>query len=65
MLRSSPYADAATDPDAVTDLVLFAALEGIRDHATLVDGRWPEAGGTPVEVAVSEPAARILGVAHR
>ena len=38
VLRSSPFADAATDPDAVTDLVLFAALEGIRDHATLVDG---------------------------
>ena len=63
MLRSSPYADAAADPATVTDLVLFAALEGIRDHATLVDGRWPEAGGTPVEVVVSEPAARILGVA--
>ncbi len=63
VLRSSPYADAATDPAAVTDLVLFAALEGVRDHATLVDGRWPEAGGTPVEVAVSEPAARVLGVA--
>ncbi len=62
VLRSGPYADAATQPDAVADLVLFAALEGVRDHATLVDGRWPGAGATPVEVAVSEPAARILGV---
>lgn len=63
VLRSSPYADSETDPAAVADLVLFASLEGVRDHATLVDGRWPEAGGTPVEVVVSEPAARILGVA--
>ena len=63
VLRSGPYADAATPPDAVADLVLFAALEGVRDHATIAAGRWPEPGGTPVEVAVSEPAAAILNVA--
>ena len=63
VLRSGPYADAATQPDAVADLVLFAALEGVRDHATIAAGRWPEPGGTPVEVAVSEPAAGILNVA--
>ena len=63
VLRSSPFADAAADPAAVRDLVVLASIEGIRDHASLADGRWPEPGRTPVEVAVSEPAARILGVA--
>jgi hypothetical protein len=63
VLRSSPYADAAVKPEAVKDIVLFASFEGIRDHATLAVGRWPEPGRTPVEVAVSEPAARILRVA--
>jgi hypothetical protein len=62
VLRSSPFADPAADPETVRELVLFASLEGIRDHAAVVDGRWPEAGRTPVEVAVSVPAARLLGV---
>ena len=43
VLQSSPFADAAADPETVTDLVLFASFEGIERHATLVDGRWPDA----------------------
>ncbi len=62
VIRSSPFADAAIDPSAARDLVLFSSFEGIRDHAELVDGRWPESGRTPVEVTVSEPAAGVLGV---
>ena len=41
---------------------MFAAYEGIEDHARLVDGAWPVAGATPVEVAISQPAAALLGV---
>ena len=42
---------------------MFAAYEGIEDHARLVDGAWPVAGATPVDVAISQPAAALLGVA--
>jgi hypothetical protein len=63
VLRSSPYADAAADPESVTDLDLFASYEGIEDHATLVEGRWPASGGQHVEATVSEPAATQLGLA--
>ena len=63
VLRSSPFADAATDKDAVTELVLFAAYESIREHANLTGGAWPAPGADPVEVAISEPAAAALGVA--
>ena len=62
-LRSGPFADANVDPDAVKRLLVFAAFDGIRDHGTLADGRWPDPGRTPVEVAVSKAAAKILGVA--
>jgi hypothetical protein len=61
-VRSGPFADAAVDPDAVTRLLVFAAFDGIRDHGTLADGRWPDPGKTPVEVVVSHAAAQILGV---
>ncbi len=63
VLRSSPYADAAADAAAVTDLTLFAAYEGIEEHATLVDGRWPAPGATAIEATLSEDAAEVLGVA--
>ena len=62
-LRSAPFADAATDPAAVKQLLVFASVDGIRDHGALADGRWPEPGKQPVEVAVSTAAARILGIA--
>ena len=63
VLQSSPYADAAADPATVDELATFAAYEGIEDHARLVDGAWPVAGATPVDVAISQPAAALLGVA--
>ena len=62
VLQSSPYADAAADPATVDELAVFAAYEGIEDHARLVDGAWPVAGATPVEVgdlaARGRPAGR-------
>jgi ABC-type antimicrobial peptide transport system permease subunit len=61
-VRSGPFANADVNPDAVTRLLVFASIDGIRDHGTLADGRWPDPGRSPVEVAVSQAAARILGV---
>ncbi|HYO41846.1 MAG TPA: ABC transporter permease [Candidatus Limnocylindrales bacterium] len=63
VVRSSPFADAATDKDAVTDLVLFASYEAVREHAPLTGGAWPEPGADPVQVAVSDAGAGVLGVA--
>ena len=52
------------DPDEIRDLATIGFLEGVEDHATLVDGAWPVASGTgtPLEVAVVEPAADSLGL---
>lgn len=61
VLHSSAYADAAADPATVTDLEQLAAFEGIEAHARLVDGRWAEAGRTPVEATVSQAAAAAIG----
>jgi hypothetical protein len=54
---SASFADASVDPGEVTALLAFASYEGIDRHATLVDGRWAEAGGAPQEVTLSEAAA--------
>ena len=62
VLRSSPYADAAADPETVTDLELFASYEGIERHATLADGAWATAGAAPVRATLSVAAAAVLGV---
>ena len=62
VLHSSAYADAAGDPETLTDLTQLASFQGIEDHAALVDGRWPAAGQTPIEATVSEGAAAALGV---
>ena len=62
VLHSSAYADAAADPDAVTDLTQFGSFEGIQGHAELVDGRWATPGQNPIEATLSQPAAAALGV---
>ncbi len=49
--------------DHVTELAVFAFLDGLADHATLVDGAWPEAGSGPIEVALHAQAAASLGYA--
>jgi hypothetical protein len=60
--QSSPYADAAGDPETIDQLTVFAAYDGIEDHAALVAGAWATPGRAPVEATLSEPAAALLGV---
>ena len=52
------------DPDAIRDLATIGFLEGVADHATLLDGAWPTVGGAgaPLEVAIVEPVADALGL---
>jgi hypothetical protein len=52
------------DPDEIRDLATIGFLEGVEDHAALVDGEWPSASGVerPLPVAVVEPAADTLGL---
>ena len=61
--RSGSLAAAEADPDTVTELTVLASLEGIERHATLVEGVWPTAGGTPLQATLSEGAATAMGVA--
>jgi hypothetical protein len=44
------------------DLTFVAAHDALGSHAALVDGRWPRAGADPLEVTLSESAARSLGL---
>ena len=60
--RTGAFVPADQPRDAATDLLLLASYEGIDRHATLVDGRWPEAGRDPVEATLSEGAATALGL---
>jgi hypothetical protein len=43
-------------------LIVLGSYENIDQHASIVDGRWPDAGKAPIEAAVSEKAAAALGV---
>lgn len=66
VVRTGSFGDPGDRTGAdgdVTRLTVFESLEGIEEHATLVSGRWPQAGRTPTEATVSEAAARALGVA--
>lgn len=50
--------------EAAEELTVFAWYESLGDHATLVDGTWPEpVSGGPVEVALPSQAAAVLGLA--
>ena len=64
MLQSSAYADAAADPETVTDLTTFGSFEG---HRPARDARRRAMGGgrvtSPIEATLSQPAAAALGVA--
>ena len=62
--QSETYAlPTPDDTDALQPLALFGSYEGIDEHATLVDGAWPADGGDPMQVAISQPVAEILGLA--
>ncbi|HEY7970981.1 MAG TPA: FtsX-like permease family protein, partial [Candidatus Limnocylindrales bacterium] len=61
-VQAGSFANAATPADQVTDLTILESLDGIESQATLVDGAWPQAGGTPVQATTSDAAAAALGV---
>ena len=61
-LRLDPMPGSGTAGLAAGDLVVLGSFENVADHATLVDGRWPRAGGTPIEATLSEGAAAALGL---
>ncbi|MDG4834465.1 ABC transporter permease [Solwaraspora sp. WMMD1047] len=53
----------AATPDA--DGVVYAAvtfLDRLPEHAELTAGAWPRPGGTPLQTALAEPVATLLGV---
>ncbi|MEU7938374.1 FtsX-like permease family protein [Microbispora bryophytorum] len=59
-VESASYALKEVDHGGRPVLTRFAAYEGLDGQADLVSGRWPTEGTT---VALSEPAARAMGVA--
>ncbi len=64
--RSAPLsiagAGAGGSGASASDLTYVAAHDALGAHAVLVDGRWPRAGADPLEVTLSENAARALGL---
>lgn len=60
--RSGSFALPDQAGEGVDDLAIFTFFADIADHASLLSGHWPTPGRDPLEVAVSEPAARELGV---
>lgn len=60
--RSDSYALPDQPPDEIRDLALFASAEGLAERSTLVSGTWPESGADPLQAAISEPAAALLGL---
>jgi hypothetical protein len=65
---SGPFEKAAgattgTATQSGGDITLFAAHDDLGGHATLLDGRWANAGSDPIEATLSEGAASALGVA--
>jgi len=61
-LESDTFALPGQAAGNVRDLIVLGSLDGIRDHARLVDGAWPEAaaGDAPVQVALLQPIATTL-----
>ena len=62
---SASYALPGGDGVPAEGLTVFGSFEGLEEHAELVTGEWPAgAAGEEVEAALSEPAARALGLAQ-
>jgi hypothetical protein len=58
--RSDSFALPVQPTGDVRDLAVLGFAEGLADHATLVDGGWPEGAagpGAPVPVAISTEVA--------
>ena len=62
VVKTGSFADPALPSDQVRDLTSFESLDGIEEHATLMDGAWPQAGAVPLQATVSEPAAAALNL---
>ncbi|MFB9467985.1 FtsX-like permease family protein [Nonomuraea salmonea] len=60
-LRSDSYVMPGEDDEELPGLLRFGSHDGLDRHATLVAGRWPQAGEDTVEAAISEPAATATG----
>ena len=61
--RSGSFALPGQDPASVSELVVLDFADGIADHATLAQGRWPTPGtGSTVEAAISEAVAHGLAI---
>ena len=52
---------AGVDASDATRQIRVGSYDEIATHSTLADGRWPKAGGTPVEATLSTGAAAALG----
>ncbi|MCO5176807.1 MAG: FtsX-like permease family protein [Thermomicrobiales bacterium] len=53
---------ALPDQENVRDLAIFSFYDGIEQHATIADGRWPETASGIVETAISDASAELLGL---
>jgi hypothetical protein len=62
MVRADGFASAGSDPADTTHLTSLASFEGLPQHAQLLSGAWPSPGQRPIEAALSEGAARALGL---
>jgi hypothetical protein len=62
VVKTGSFADPAVPSAQVSELTSFESLDGIEEHATLMAGAWPEAGGVPLQATVSEPAATALNL---
>lgn len=60
--RSESFALPGQDPDDVTDLAIFSHYQQLEQHATLVDGNWPESGQPVIQAMLSRQAADLLGL---
>ncbi len=61
--RSESFALPDQPPDTVKNLAVFAFFQNIQQHATIIDGTWPETStASSVDVAIPEPTAKLLNL---
>lgn len=53
---------ALPNQEDVRDLAIFSFFDGIDQHATIAEGRWPETTANPIEAVLSDEAARLLSL---
>jgi hypothetical protein len=61
--RSESFTLPGQPAEQVTDLAVFGSYQRIEEHAELVDGGWPQADADPMQAALPQPAAELLGLA--